>query len=537
MRGTVLRVLGMGAALVAVAGRFPTAAAAGPPAQLDDAVVVMLTSPQPGAHLQGRVVIAGYAFDRRSPAGSGLNENDIQVHLDDQDAPSQLLGIALGGQRSAEAAAYGDQYGQTGFALGWQTCTFAPGPHRLTVWVSSLVAPGARNMASVEVYLDSCAEGLVAYRDDFDDRPDAVDTVRATASAAAVSTRPPNLVFGDFAAGIDARCAADTPDCTPVLAFRSTETLQSFAGLTFAASPSRGTFALGLKSGAAQPMELLIPPTPTTALRASGEWNRLAVIAQGDWLRLYLNGEQVAELHEPRVLWGKLGWGVAGGAAEFAHLIVETPGPPYALTALSGPPAAPPLGAEALRTATQGPVLFRDDFTDPGSGWQVVLGEGGYTNGTYRLVAPGSGGAAGAVLPQRYGDFYAEVTAGLPTASPGASLIFGFRMAPEATAGYTLIVLPAQRLFGVSRVSGGQATVLYDAAYSAAIAPGAPNRLGIWARGADLVVVLNGQPVAQLRDETFAEGALALGVGAGASAAPVEARFTDLVVRELPTSP
>jgi hypothetical protein len=169
-------------------------------------------------------------------------------------------------------------------------------------------------------------------------------------------------------------------------------------------------------------------------------------------------------------------------------------------------------------------------------GKRVMVGEGSGGNGALRLAAPGSGGAAGAVLPQRYGDFYAEVTAGLPTASPGASLIFGFRMAPEATAGYTLIVLPAQRLFGVSRVSGGQATVLYDVAYSAAIAPGAPNRLGIWARGAGLVVVINGQPAAQLRDETFAEGALALGVGAGAPAAP-GGRFTDLVVRELPTSP
>src|SRR5207253_2945031 len=84
----------------------------------------------------------GYAADTRSTSGSGLNESDIQVYLNDSSDQRNLLHYAAGKRDSADAAAsLGSQFGQAGFAASWDTCSFAPGHYSLTVWVSSLATP------------------------------------------------------------------------------------------------------------------------------------------------------------------------------------------------------------------------------------------------------------------------------------------------------------------------------------------------------------------------------------------------------------
>ena len=54
---------------------------AAPTPQVDDSVVVQITSPTRGQQAQGLVEIRGYAADTRSTSGSGLNESDIQIWL------------------------------------------------------------------------------------------------------------------------------------------------------------------------------------------------------------------------------------------------------------------------------------------------------------------------------------------------------------------------------------------------------------------------------------------------------------------------
>src|SRR4051794_10018799 len=63
-------------------------AAARPLPEQDDNIVVRITSPEPGAQLEGWVTIAGYAYDRRSTDGHGLNERDIQLWLNDVGEPA-----------------------------------------------------------------------------------------------------------------------------------------------------------------------------------------------------------------------------------------------------------------------------------------------------------------------------------------------------------------------------------------------------------------------------------------------------------------
>ncbi len=126
-------------------------------AQSDPNVVVQITRPLPGERVRGTVEISGYAADLRGTDGSGLNENDIQVYVDDSSDPSDLIGYAGAGRPSPEAAqVLGAAFDRVGFVRLWDTCQVSPGPHDLIVWVSSLVVPGARGVNSVQVEIEPC---------------------------------------------------------------------------------------------------------------------------------------------------------------------------------------------------------------------------------------------------------------------------------------------------------------------------------------------------------------------------------------------
>src|SRR5438105_3530041 len=91
---------------VALLPAVPTGAA--PANQLDDNIVVRVASLQPGQHLRGRVRPQGYAADRRSSSGSGLNERDTQIYINGPSLspdPWNLLDYTDPGQDSPEAVA------------------------------------------------------------------------------------------------------------------------------------------------------------------------------------------------------------------------------------------------------------------------------------------------------------------------------------------------------------------------------------------------------------------------------------------------
>src|SRR5262245_48278010 len=75
-----------------------------PVAQDDPEIVVQNTTPQPGQRVRGTIEISGYAADRRSPSGSGLNEEDIQIYAGDWADPRNLIAYAFGRQDSPSVA-------------------------------------------------------------------------------------------------------------------------------------------------------------------------------------------------------------------------------------------------------------------------------------------------------------------------------------------------------------------------------------------------------------------------------------------------
>ncbi len=74
------------------------------------------------------------------------------------------------------------------------------------------------------------------------------------------------------------------------------------------------------------------------------------------------------------------------------------------------------------------PVLFRDDFTTPASGWESAARVGWYEDGTYRLVTTAVGtGSEYARHTQQFGDFFVRTDARLDRPTQGVYLYLGFR--------------------------------------------------------------------------------------------------------------
>jgi len=371
------------------------AQAAVPASQEPDDIVLQITSPWPGERLRGPVEITGYAFDPRRPTAegiafaqqtppvcasgqesnglcsSGLNERDIRIWLNAPSDPVNnfdpwnLFDYAVPGQDSPDATARGAQFAKTGFWDAWETCSFPEAPYRLTVLVSSLAVPNTFQFASVDVYVESCGTAQPIVSDTFASQPGGVYTQRLTDA----STRGPLLdpIYADFAAGITARCTDATADCHYGLEFRvlpGPGGLQTNSFYRFTVDPTRGRWTLGYSPPGDDPIIPLIDWTPSPLIRRGTAPNRLAAIIQGDWIRVFMNGQQLSETHDDRRPWGQIGWMAATTdqgrtvEAQFSNFLVTTPGPAQELATLFPDDANPSVGVPppAVPASATGPA-------------------------------------------------------------------------------------------------------------------------------------------------------------------------------------
>ncbi len=187
------------------------------------------------------------------------------------------------------------------------------------------------------------------------------------------------------------------------------------------------------------------------------------------------------------------------------------------------------------------PVLFRDDFTNPGSGWSGGKA-GAYSYGEYRLLTTIEGvGWEHAVHNMQFGDFQARLDARLDRPTTGVYLYLGFRFREQANGseGYVFVVTPDTSSFRLElwRPGEGGTTTrarLIDETTSPAILFGTDwNRLVVRAVDSDITLLVNGEVVGRAQNDTLKTGALALGVGKLPNAltfANGDARFANLVV-------
>jgi hypothetical protein len=277
-----------------------------------------------------------------------VNVRDLQLWLNSFGDERNLLDYVVAFQ-GGQVLRQGLVTGQIAFEASWETCAFPPGPYALLVAASSF-SPGdrrglARNTSRVDVEVEPCAPGSTIWTEEFAALPGGVDTLRPPTESRHGFTS----VLADFAAGIDARCTQENVDCRYGLDFREKQGRgdDSTNGVyRFTVDPGNGTVRLSYRpaGAAAQPEEPLLPDTPSTHVRRGTATNRLAVIAQGDSLRLFVNGEPVGEVRDNRLTWGWISWRAdtqatdRGAEAQFDNLVLATPGPTADLRAvLLGP--------------------------------------------------------------------------------------------------------------------------------------------------------------------------------------------------------
>ncbi len=317
--------------------------------------------------------------------------------------------------------------------------------------------------------------------------------------------------------------------------------------------------------------ETLIDWTEDPAIRSTGT-NRLAVLAQGSSITMFVNGQQVAQYADARIAEGKVGVTATYDQGERIHLrfdnlevrapageagLVPTPTsaiqPPA--TPLPTPTAAPQPQPTAIGACQHGQWLVDrgwqrvlcDEFADNANDW--VVGE--YTdqyarvrrtieNKIYQWETETAGGAASwAHLKDKiFTDFWVSTSAKMVSAPDSGSYGLIFRQVDDNN--YYRFSVSETGHYRLDIYYQGQWGTLIDWSPSDAIRPGRVNDIAVSASGLRLSFYINREKVAEATDQRLTQGrvGLAMETPAGRKAT---VQFLDFEVilpsGELPTPP
>jgi hypothetical protein len=96
-------------------------------------VVAPIEQPSAGAFVSGSITLRGFAIDRNSPDGTGVDA--VHIYLDGTYGTGTIIGAATYGlDRPDIAAQYGVRFGPSGWELAWNTAGLAPGVHHLYLY-------------------------------------------------------------------------------------------------------------------------------------------------------------------------------------------------------------------------------------------------------------------------------------------------------------------------------------------------------------------------------------------------------------------
>ena len=201
------------------------------------------------------------------------------------------------------------------------------------------------------------------------------------------------------------------------------------------------------------------------------------------------------------------------------------------------------LKAAASFTVGQGglsPTLYEDDFSDPGSGWpqeELRGGSLGYTEGAYYITSSARGTSVWIGAGVSLSDVVIDVEATQVYAGPEDDNSYGVmcRVQPNND-GYVLRI-SGDGYCSIEKRTGEDYEALAGWDTSDQIRQGnSTNDIRVVCDGPSLVLMVNGQVIAQANDSTFAEGDLALIVATYEDAA-TEVHFDNLEVTHPGASP
>lgn len=197
------------------------------------------------------------------------------------------------------------------------------------------------------------------------------------------------------------------------------------------------------------------------------------------------------------------------------------------------PTSAPPMETLPPPSPTPAGLPYRDDFSDPDSGWEVGeydTGSVGYGDGYYYVISTDAGWTMWGAAFRRFTDVVIEVDATQVSAGPESNNDYGVicRLQPEGDGYY--LVISGDGYYAVYRAFEGEFEALVDWTPSDAIRQGnATNQLRAVCEGTHLTLYANQQLLAEVDDATFLEGDIGL-TATTYEDQPTEVHFDNLVV-------
>jgi len=194
-----------------------------------------------------------------------------------------------------------------------------------------------------------------------------------------------------------------------------------------------------------------------------------------------------------------------------------------------------------IASQAESPILFRDDFSNPASGWMVTkkdYAEFGYLDGEYRILLNKADFNNYSLLPKQTFD-NCSVEADVRLAAGPSNGVFGIlcRVEADAQTVHNAYVF-AIRGDGFYAILKRTSPSFWDAiAYgkeSKAIKPGnAANHLRADCSGDTLTFYVNGEKLLEKTDAAFKTGGVGLAVTTQPKSETLDVRFDNFVVRSI----
>jgi hypothetical protein len=186
------------------------------------------------------------------------------------------------------------------------------------------------------------------------------------------------------------------------------------------------------------------------------------------------------------------------------------------------------------------PVLYEDDFSDPGSGWADAELEGGrvgYLDGLYYVSSLTEGTLIWVSAGVSLSDVVINVEATQAYAGPENDNSYGVMCRVQSNDDGYLLRISGDGYYSIHKRLGDEYVALVDWSTSEAIRQGnSRNDIQAVCDGSQLALVVNGQLLAEANDSIFAEGDVGLVVSSYEDAA-TEVSFDNLVVTRPGASP
>jgi hypothetical protein len=253
---------------------------------------------------------------------------------------------------------------------------------------------------------------------------------------------------------------------------------------------------------------------PTDTIKQGQVKNHMQLICQNGQYSLIVNGQPVDSVADSSFTGGDVGllagtFDTGGVEIHFDNFVVSKPS-----ASSSGPigPAATPVQSLAA-------MLYKDDFSDPNSGWDIAQtdnGSTGYGNGVYEIQVDTPQYSLWANPNRSFGDVAVEVDA-VPVAGPEANEmgiicryqdIDNFMYASIGNDGYYAIYEIKDN--NVTVLTGNGKLITSDAIHQGSAAG---NHLMFVCKGSRYTLSVNGQEVDSVTDNTFSTGDVGLLAG------------------------